>query len=401
MPVPSSGWQARVLALLLLAATLFGVWEAALGENDFDGFHAGARALLDSGEFSTAKAVQRYPPSFQLLMLPFALLPLWLAGALFTLLSLAALADLPRRLEQLSGVSLTQQSWAWWAVLPFTLDVLRLGQNGLVLLWLVVTGLLLLRRGGAVLGGALLTLAALVKVLPLAFLFVPVVLRRGGRGLLGAALCTALIVSAAALGPGLDESARATQEWSQRSSAEQTPWALVSVGRSVRYNNQGLGVVLGRTFGEMGPPRKLAKGAVQLAALPMPVVWTLYGVCMLLAAVALLAAVIAAHRVDDPARRGDASRAWSGLLAAGCCAVLLASPLVWTHYFLWLAPALVFLHARPVLRRCAPALIWLGLALPQARGLGVHMWITFALLLLVTLELERRPAREALRPRSA
>lgn len=387
MPVPSSGWQARVLTLLLLAAAVVGALEAAQGENDFDGFHAGARALLDTGAFSTEKAVSRYPPSFQLLMAPFALLPLGLAGALFTLLSLAALADLPRRLEQLTGASLTQQSWAWWAALPFTLDVLRLGQNGLVLLWLVVVGLVLLRRGGALLGGAALALAAAVKLLPAAFLVLPVVLRRGARGLLGAAVALALLLAVAAWLPGWQPSVDATRDWAARSHAEQTPWALTAVGRSVRYNNQGLGVVLARTFGEMGPPRKLAKGAVQLAAFPMPVVWTLYGLLMLLAALAVLASLAAA-------RRAPPDTAWGGLLAVGCCALLLVSPIVWTHYFLWLAPVFVVLHRHRLLARVAPAVMWLGL-IPEARGLGVHMFATLALLLLVTLELERAPAPAA------
>jgi len=213
-----------------------------------------------------------------------------------------------------------------------------------------------------------------------------VMLKRGARGLLGAALALLLLAGVAALTPGLDTTLDATRDWAARSHAEQTPWALTAVGRSVRYNNQGLGVVLARTFGEMGPPRQLAKGAVQLAAFPMPVVWTLYGLLMLLAALAVLASLAAARRA--PPDRDSSDTAWGGLLAVGCCALLLASPIVWTHYFLWLAPVFVVLHRHRLLARVAPAVMWLGL-IPEARGLGVHMFATLALLLLVTLELER------------
>lgn len=432
MPIVSARWQALVLALLFTLATALGLAEIFSSDNDYDGLQAAAAELLQTGEFAATKAIRRYPPSFQVLMLPFGAMPIWLGGLLFTALSLAALVDLPRRLEQLGGVSPARQALAWWAVLPFTLDILRLAQNGIPLLWLVVVGLTLARRHAPVLGGALLAVAALAKLLPALFLALPWWLSRGAhaegatsaecagdiaradgtvapstpspgpRAALGAALALALVFGASLAVTSTDSWRAALDNWWTISRETQTPWAFAATGASSRYNNQGMGIVLARTLGDMGPPAVLADGAVNLAHWPWTLVWSLYGVLCALVAAIVLRAALAARRLaggapdsETDGALGLAQRdlAWGGALGIGACTILLASPLVWTHYYLWALPALCALSHRRRLVGTLALLSALGLADKHLRGLGAHTWIVFALLVLLMGELVRQAPR--------
>lgn len=410
MPIVSARWQALVLALLFVLATALGVAEILTNDNDYDGLQAAAAELIRTGEFAATKAIRRYPPSFQVLMLPFGAVPVWLGGLLFTALSLAALVDLPRRLEQLGGVSPARQALAWWAVLPFTLDILRLAQNGILLLWLVVVGLTLARRHAPVLGGALLAVAALAKLLPALFLALPWWLARsppaddatraddtvapspssrGPRAALGALFALALIFGASLAVTSTDSWRSALDNWWTISRETQTPWAFAATGASSRYNNQGLGIVLARTLGDMGPPAVLADGAVNIAHWPWTLIWSIYGALCALVAAVVLRAALAARRLASA--RPDL--AWGGAFGIGACTILLASPLVWTHYYLWALPALCALSHRRRLVGTLAVLSTLGLADKHLRGLGAHTWIVFALLVLLMGELVRQ-ARE-------
>ena len=74
--------------------------------------------------------------------------------------------------------------------------------------------------------------------------------------------------------------------------------------------------------------------------------------------------------------------------------MVLASPLVWTHYFLWVLPGVVaVLHRRTVVR-LGGTIFFLGLLSPEVRALGIHVFMSLGLFLLIAHELRSRAVRE-------
>ena len=346
--------------------------------NDFQGFWRAGRSVLEARRLHVESNVERYLPVFQVLHVPLAVLPVGVAAGLWFALSVAALWGLPRQLERLSGAPAREQ-WPAFAVLfVLMLDNLKLGQSAPVLLWLTAWGAARAREGGALAGGFAIGAAALFKVIPAATLGAPVVLRRARGALAGFALAVAIGFAATAAWVGPRATLDATWRWAAEVRAEQSAWALVESGRSLRYNNQGLAVTLARTFGDVDERKAL--GAVRLASWPWPWVWTLYGLVLVaLFAVGASAALGARRRTD-----GDA---WLELYALSALGMLLAAPIVWTHFFLWMLPGLVMLRDRPRL------LLWGGIAFNAAlvltplRALGFHMACALALYLWIALGL--------------
>ncbi len=380
-----------------LVAVYVGI-RALSGDNDFDGFHRAARHVLETGTLSRVKDVARYPPSFQLLMLPFGLAPLWVAAAVWLLLSVLALWRLPALLERMAGVPRRAQLVACAVMLPLAVDNLNLGQSAPVLIALGALAVAWMREGRGVLAGLLVGLLALFKVLPVVLLAIPFLVGRRATGLAalgGFVLAVALAAGGLVAVVGWEETADATTTWVTKTRAEQTPWALVANNRSLRHNNEGLGVVLARTFGDIAPAR--ADGSVSLATWPLRVPWTAYGVMLALAFAAGLRGALAARRLVA----SDPDHAWGGLFALAGIGMLLVSPIVWTHYWLWLLPALALLHER---RRLV---LWGGLAFVAtfaARplcGLGVHAWAGWALFLYLAWELATRARATKAGPRRA
>jgi len=376
------------LGVLAAAVGALAVVHAMAEGTDFDGFHRAGEVVLGSGRLSTARDVSRYPPTFQMLHVPLATLPLGAAALAWYLISLAALAALPRQIERLGGGAPSAQRLPWIAAAPFLVDNLLLGQSGPVLLYLSARAVADARSGRRLAAGCLLGLATAFKVLPGLLLLVPWVLDGGDDrvGPLRARLTTlagwlaSLVVLGAALSllVGADEAWRGTTEWVAHVREEQTPWGLVEHDRSLRYNNQGVAVTLARTLGDLGG--HVPDGATPLAEWSLSTVWTLSGVVLVLAVAGL---ALAAAR----ARRVPADEAWPGLFAMTALVSLVASPLVWTHYFLWVLPALVVLRRQPSLVATVGAIMAAGLASPAARGLGLHMACTLGLLMLVAREL--------------
>jgi len=72
--------------------------------------------------------------------------------------------------------------------------------------------------------------------------------------------------------------------------------------------------------------------------------------------------------------------------------MLVASPIAWPHYFLWLLPAALFLARRRRLLVAVAVLAPLGMMIPVLRGLGWHTAIALALFAIVARELLTRPA---------
>jgi len=362
------------------------------GTTDFDGFHRAFVVVAQEGRLSMDKAVRRYPPTFQALLAPLGLFPLPVAGVIWQLLNVLAVLGLPRALARLSGVPPARQWPAWLLALPFMLDNLVLAQNGPLLLFLVTAGLALARSGTSVAGGALVGLAALQKVLPICFLGVPLFLKRV-RGTMMALALTGLFAAAlltVAVGPA--QALDGVGQWWHELRATNSPWAMVEAGRSLRYNNQALAVTIARTLCRVDP--RAAKGAVRIASFPLAVGWVIYG---LIAAAAALAWLAAAWRC----RTRDGSRAWLGMYALSTPLMLVASPVVWTHYFVWLLPTALFLRDRVRLLLILAGASMIALGLRPARGLGFHMMLSLVLFALCAWEIMRPGGETPMRDRPA
>jgi len=381
VPVASSRSLRIALLILALVWGWFSVDRAVRGSNDFDGFHSAAQTVWEHGRLSDEKAVSRYPPTFQVLLAPFGALPIGWAAAYWYLLCVAALVALPGELERLTGVPRSRQTLAWLAVAPFALDDLSLGQSGIVLLWAVSHACVRAREGHAVRAGIVLGLCAAFKLLPAAVIAVPVLMGRFRRGLPGfvAGLGIAIAASVALL--GRDVSFEALDWWLLSNTDSQMPWGLVEMGRSMRFNNQALCTVLARTFGDIGT--RYAPGSVRLASVSLPVIWWIYGAFVVVIAALGVTGARACRRLGGHA-------GWGGLFALSCLTMLLAAPLVWTHYFFWVLPGfLVAPFSRRVMGVVAFVFVF-SLASDSLRGLGVHLWISLGLFVAIVVDLHRR-----------
>jgi hypothetical protein len=246
-------------------------------------------------------------------------------------------------------------------------------------------------EGRAARGGASLALAAWIKVFPASLLYVPAVLGRLRGSLVGVAAATAVCLGLVLVIVGPREGIEDARRWYGEVRQEQSPSALIEVGRSLRYNNQGLAVTLARTLThdfayDPEQPWLAAKGSVQLARLPLPVAFGIYG-----AVVATLGAGLLALGIR--ARTRAAGRDFLGLYALTACVALAVSPLVWTHYFCWTLPALVYLVDRRRLVLGLAAAGAIGLLSIHTRALGFHMGMTLVLYGLVAAQLWREVGR--------
>ncbi|MBL8898170.1 MAG: DUF2029 domain-containing protein [Planctomycetes bacterium] len=382
-----------VRPLLLFALGAFLLWMGTLavviasrGDNDFDGFHRAATHLLTEGKLSSARDIERYPPTFQVLMLPLALVPVGVAAFLWFALNAACLLALPRLFERSLGIPLRAQLPAWLLAGPLVPVNLQLGQSAPLLIFASAWSIERLRRSaaGSVLAGFVLVILGALKVLPLAFLALPTLARRIRGTWIGVTLALLACGGLLVLAVGTEEARASCERWVEDVET-QSPWNLVQSERSLRYANQGLGVTLARTFGDFESDR--VRGRVELLHLPLPFVWSVY--FALLALTGLLTLKIVLH-----ARRDGDMDAWLRGYAAIALAMLLVSPIVWTHYFLWWLPAGLALrrHERAIVILAVCSL--LATTMPATRSLGFHIFTTLGLL----VALERTRAAAARNP---
>lgn len=385
------GWGKREWAaaagLAAVAVVLAGIAidRGARHSNDFDNFHLAAASVWRDGALYLEKGTLRYPPSFQVMMSPLGAFPIAVAAGLWVLVNYLALAVLPFAFARLSGVAPREQALAWFAVAPFVVGNITLGQSGPVLLAGSTLGILAAARGQALGGGALIALGGFYKVFPGALLAVPIALRRAPGALGGAALAGVAVAAwvALAIGPrdGLDDLLR----WLQEVRSEQRPERFVEVVRGLRYNNQGLAVTLVRSLSSDWSldPSLAAKGSIQVLDLPVAWVWRLYYALVVTLGAAWAALAWRARRAEPTPRN------FLGLFALSTPAMLAVSPIVWTHYFLWLLPCFVYLAGRKQLVAILGALSLLAVFSVPARALGFHMALSLLLFTLVAHELWR------------
>jgi hypothetical protein len=366
-----------LLGIVAGAVLVYSILRGATLTSDFKNPYRVARVFWETGTLDI-RGEPRYPPTIRILLAPLAALPIGVAAAVWAFVSLAAVAALPGALERLSGASLRQQALPWLAVLTFILDAFALGQSDPVNLLLVTSGLALARGSRAVTGAGLIGLAGAIKVLPVAFWGVLVVRRRLAAAVTGAVMTllasVALLVVFAGWGPGL----QSIGEWLTVLREQEGPWGLVATSNSLRENNEALPVVLARTFGDLDPGR--ARNALPLAHLPLVVIWRIW---LAIVAVMMATWALCAWR----ARHAPAERVWLGMFALTSVMMLVASHIVWPHYFMWLLPAALFLSRRPLFLVAIAVIGQLGMMVPVLRGLGCHMAIALVLFAMVAREL--------------
>jgi alpha-1,2-mannosyltransferase len=291
---------------------------------DLSAYEHGGRLVLDGlpiyGSRDPATGLRfTYPPFAAVAMVPLALLPGWLATALWTAASVGALAGVivvvgrALRLFRAFSARLVALLTVGALALEPVWQNLTFGQVNLVLMLAVLVDLVKPERRWS---GVLVGLAAGVKLTPLVFVVLLVLVGRraaAGRALLVFAGTVAL---GFAVTPG----------------SAQTYWtnSLVKAGRvgpAELAHNQSVFGALTRLLD--GPPPTLlwlvVAGPLALAVVTVGALWW---------------------------RRGDRVLG-TGL---GALAMLLASPISWSHHWVWAAP--------------------IGLALWECNRWAAAMWIS-------------------------
>lgn len=332
-------WALLFLVVLAQGKLLLSYWGG-----DFEVYYAGAQALVH-GEPLYDVAVPyldgatlpfTYPPFGAVIIVPFLLLPLGAAAALFELATLAALIGVcwvvARRLPAIAGAEMP------WGPLPLTALLLAmsltmrpvihtfyLGQVGIFLLLIVLLDTVGAGTGRwSKWGGALTGLAAGVKVTPAIFLVLMASTKRWGDLARAAAALAVTILIGFAVQPG-----EAWRYWTK------LLFESNRVGEAARTDNTSLlGIVERWQLGTAGKA-----------------IWALAAIAVLMAGTWL------------------ATRWWprDRLISVSLMAVagLIISPISWDHHWVWavvIVPAFaaVAIRAAKAAQR-APA-IWMGLA---------------------------------------
>ena len=299
-------------------------------------------------------------------------------------MNLAALGALPGAFARL-GVPVRAQGLAWLAAAPFLWDNVVLAQNGPLLVYLVTTALGQARQGHGGVAGFLIGIGASLKVLPAGFLLVLALLGSTRRAIIGVTLAAVVATGALAAIVGPARGVELGAEWLGEMRANHSHAAYARNEAMLRFTNEALAITLVRTLTSVEPAQP--EGAVRLAAWPPPVAWTLYGI-MLTSTILVWLACARRHRGTEADLR------WLDLYALTAVLVLIASPLVWSHYFIWLLPALLVLHQRSGLLLACFVVSTLGFGSIYARGLGVHMGVALLLFGILTHEQFRRRSRQ-------
>lgn len=303
----------RGAAVVVGSAAIIGVAVGFLvGEfADLSVYRYGGSAVLDGAAPYDARDPATgypftYPPIAAVLMVPLALVPDVVAAALWTGASAACLT---------AGLLLVARA-AGWDVRPWLVGLLACGSLALEPVWqnltfgqintLVMFAVLLdLLRPGRRTAGVLVGLAAAVKLTPLIFVVFLVLIGRGRA----AARALATFALAAVLGLVVMPGA-AVEYWTHRL------FDPSRVGPPELAHNQSVSGMLARILGAPSTEGWLLVAVpVTLATLVVAVVWW---------------------------RRGDE------LLAVGLAAMamLLASPVTWSHHWVWAVVVAVALWQR-------------------------------------------------------
>lgn len=334
---------ALAVALLLLPWIISGgsawPWQPAM--IDLDVYRAAVTDLLAGKDIYLTRTPFWdlpfiYPPIAAILLVPISLLPLGAVQVLWAVLTVLAQRLILVRAGVRRGAAVAIANVALVAAFEPFRTTLGYGQVNTLLMALVVADLLPARRPTRFPRGALIGLAAAIKLTPLLFLVFAFLAGRRATAYIGAASFAVLTGIGALVLPG--------ESWTFL----QKVLAGDLYGDPVYVGNQSLNAVFARLAGT--DPGVVAVGL---------------GVSALVGLLALAAALLW-------------WRAGQHVLAVGLVglATCLASPISWTHHFVW--ALLVALGAGPHLSRFSRALAlswaaWVALCpmlafLPYANG---------------------------------
>jgi alpha-1,2-mannosyltransferase len=307
------------IALVSLAGAVAGA--VAGGFPDLEVYRHGGRSILDGvSPYATDDPVYdypfTYPPFGAVVLTPLVLLPAWLAAAVWTAASAGCLAGtvvlVRRSLGRPASGAFVVVACAAAVALEPVWQTYVFGQINLILMLAILIDVIRPDRRTA---GIALGIAAGIKLTPLVFVVLLVLIGRRTAAARAAITFVATVVVGLVVVPG------ASAYWGER---------LVDptrVGPPSLAHNQSVTGVLTRLFD--GPPATL--------------VWMAVAGPIAMATVVLAAAWW---------RRGD--RVLSAGL--GALAMLLASPVAWSHHWVWALPIALGLWERS---RGAAAL-WTG-----------------------------------------
>jgi peptidoglycan/LPS O-acetylase OafA/YrhL len=262
-----------------------------------------------------------YPPLSAIVFAPLSRVPFWVASVGINLLT--AVSVLVVLVLALRRLGRPRARWARWLVIaalfPMAMwfepirETLKFGQINAVLMVLVAIDCLIVRRGWP--RGILVGIAAALKLTPAAFILW-FLIRRDWRGALRSLVSFGVVTGIAFVLDPHDS----LRYWSS------TVFNTGRIGDAAFFDNQSITGVLAR-FGLTGAPRELlwltlAAGVLALAALGM--------------------------------RRALAAGQPVLALSVNAVAVLLCSPVSWSHHWVWAVPLVLSLGALGVRSRSVP-----------------------------------------------
>ncbi len=346
-------WMVSVLAACVLALELLGFWVSTPGYRFCDFLsayypagqamvhhdHAALRALTSQGVFGFVNI-----PVVAYLFAPFGIFGRDVAIALFTLTGLGFTVGSWFLLLRMLRLDLKAR---WLLTLLFVasgplMNAIRLGNTSQMILFTLIAGLMLIRAGRSGAAGAVLGVAAVIK-LPLILMGLFFMFRRDWRGVAGFSAVGAMtgLLSLALFG------------WS-----DNLHWFQASVVEFSRnwlpsFNVQSIAGFLMR----LDAHARLSEWVPQMPTPHQKLVAHIF------TGLVLLGAVLACLRL--PRKMGalnetDASARRDLQYLLVLCLCLVSSPLTWSHYYVWLLiPMAFFLEGRLPLFN-AQAVRWVG-----------------------------------------
>ncbi|MCK4342209.1 MAG: DUF2029 domain-containing protein [Phycisphaerae bacterium] len=375
-PAPPSnrGWQVLLgVGVVLAVAILVMVWFRAESSTDFRDFWKNAVHFRETGAIANDQGVHNYLPFFTVFMVPWGFLPLRVAAVIFVLLSLALFALTARLVEALLNDGLRRGPRRALLVtlglaLPYVYACAVVGNLGLLLLFLVVTTWFLVERGREWEAGAALGLATLIKLVPGVLIIFFLLKRRWRVAGTAVAVLVVLGLGLPLAAVGYKQTVADHRGFYERAVRAHSAYQTITADRprKAHYNNNAIPIVLRRLLSPVDgrarllPSRAregeapaepldgrarlpLSRGvdggssdcgnrlAVNIADWPREAILGLY---MALIAGFLGVSIVVTLRGPRlwPPENLVELRSLRGQYGVWCCLMLLASPLVWTHY---------------------------------------------------------------------
>lgn len=339
-PIPP-GWLPLVIAggIYSVIILLIVILRAETG-TDFRDFWENAVHFRETGEIAADLGVHNYLPFFTILMLPWSFLPLQVSIAIFTILSLGCLATTVVMVEDLlnDGLGPRPRMATYIALalmLPYITSCAILGNLGLLLVFLIVMAWFFVERGHEWQAGAALGLATLIKLLPAALIIYFLIKRRFRVAGMAIAVFIVLGFTFPLATLGYERTIAQHRAFFDRAARQHSAYVTITgdAPKKANFSNNAVPMVLRRLLtptdgGKETIPQPLY---VNFASFPRNAIFTIYIVLMLVVAgLSIVAALRASTTWPPPSVEvGRNIRAQFGIW---CCLMLLASPLVWTHY---------------------------------------------------------------------